>query len=289
MYAANATAVVAGRNPLGYIAGHIVDTCRVLQGISRAEGMTALWKGMGATMVGVIPARAIYFSTYSTAKCHLTAINGNCEDSMVHLGAAVVAGVTVATATNPIWMIKTRMQLSRQADMSNWACIVGIVRQEGVKGLYKGMTASYLGVIEGTMQWVLYERAKHRYLQADGREPRWAELFGTAAASKFVAAIIAYPHEVLRTRLRETTSMHIDGREIKVRRYTGLWQAARLVVREEGAAALYGGMTAHLMRVVPNSAIMFFCYEMLLQAYNRFDSRINAVVEKQVTAGMDDQ
>lgn len=244
---------------------------------------------MGATMVGVIPARAIYFSTYSTAKRHLTALNGSREDSMVHLGAAVAAGVTVATATNPIWMIKTRMQLSRQADMSNWACIVGIVRQEGLRGLYKGMTASYLGVIEGTMQWVLYERAKHHYLQADGRESRWAELFGAAAASKFIAAIIAYPHEVLRTRLRETTSVCVDGREVKVRRYTGLWQAARLVVREEGAAALYGGMTAHLMRVVPNSAIMFFCYEMLLQAYARFDSRITAAAQKQEAAAMDSQ
>jgi solute carrier family 25 protein 33/36 len=32
-----------------------------------------------------------------------------------------------------------------------------ILRKEGFIGLYKGMSASYLGVTEGVIQWVLYE------------------------------------------------------------------------------------------------------------------------------------
>lgn len=32
-----------------------------------------------------------------------------------------------------------------------------IVRTEGFRGLYRGMSASYLGVSEGVIQWVLYE------------------------------------------------------------------------------------------------------------------------------------
>ena len=34
---------------------------------------------------------------------------------------------------------------------------VAIIKQEGVRGLYRGMSASYLGVSEGVIQWVLYE------------------------------------------------------------------------------------------------------------------------------------
>ena len=37
------------------------------------------------------------------------------------------------------------------------------------------------------------------------------------------------------------------------------------VIAEEGAASLYGGLSAHLMRVIPNAAVMFFIYEAVLR------------------------
>ena len=50
-----------------------------------------------------------------------------------------------------------------------------------------------------------------------------------------------------------------------VKRYTGLVQTLRLVIAEEGARSLYGGLSAHLMRVVPNAAVMFWVYESVLR------------------------
>jgi solute carrier family 25 protein 33/36 len=47
-------------------------------------------------------------------------------------------------------------------------------------------------------------------------------------------------------------------------KYKGLVHTARLVVAEEGVIALYGGMTAHLLRVVPNAAILFIVYEFVV-------------------------
>ena len=41
-----------------------VDTARLLAEIARREGSGALFKGLGPTLVGVIPARAINFYTY---------------------------------------------------------------------------------------------------------------------------------------------------------------------------------------------------------------------------------
>jgi len=35
----------------------------------------------------------------------------------------------------------------------------------------------------------------------------------------------------------------------------------RLVIAEEGARSLYGGLGAHLMRVVPNASVMFWVYD----------------------------
>lgn len=64
--------------------------------------------------------------------------------------------------------------------------------------------------------------------------------------------------QVLRTRLRQPS---VNG----VVKYTGLLQTLRLVIAEEGARSMYGGLSAHLMRVVPNAAVMYSIYEGILR------------------------
>ncbi len=275
-----ATAGAPPRGPLRALCSHVGGTIGVLRSIHAAEGMGALWRGMGATVVGVMPARAIYFSSYSEAKRRLAdALNGGDEQhALIHLTAALSAGILTSTATNPIWMVKTRMQLQQGGAAPPYRnsldCLCAILRTEGVRGLYRGLTASYLGAAEGTIQWVLYERmkitlARRREAAAGAAECRgapaaltWADLFGAAAAAKLVAVVASYPHEVLRTRLREGAAAPAGG----------LVALGARILREEGAAALYGGMTAHLMRTVPNSAIMFFCYECIIRAYTSLAS-----------------
>jgi len=48
-------------------------------------------------------------------------------------------------------------------------------------------------------------------------------------------------------------------------KYTGLAQCFRLIWKEEGMAALYGGLVPHMLRVVPSAAIMFGTYETVLR------------------------
>jgi solute carrier family 25 protein 33/36 len=50
-----------------------------------------------------------------------------------------------------------------------------------------------------------------------------------------------------------------------VKKYTGLLQTLKLVLAEEGVHALYGGLTAHMFRVVPNAACMFLIYEVVAE------------------------
>lgn len=84
------------------------------------------------------------------------------------------------------------------------------------------------------------------------------ELFACASSAKLAATLATYPHEVLRTRLRQTPGP--DG----VVKYTGIVQATRLIWAQEGYRAFYGGMTAHVMRVVPNAALLFLSYESIV-------------------------
>lgn len=81
-------------------------------------------------------------------------------------------------------------------------------------------------------------------------------IVGASGGAKAVASLITYPHEVIRTRLRQPA---VNG----VVKYTGLAQTLKLVLKEEGVASLYGGLTPHMLRVVPNAACMFLIYELV--------------------------
>jgi solute carrier family 25 protein 33/36 len=181
---------------------------RVYRDIYREESPRALFKGLGPTLVGVIPARSINFFTYGNGKQIIANhFNNGRENSYVHLTAAAVAGIVTGTATNPIWVVKTRLQLAASNKLSSSGSssmlggssrmIMKIMREEGVKGFYKGLSASYLGVTEGTIQWVLYERLKKMTAGGGGGGVQeWVGMLGSAGTAKFVASLITYPHEV---------------------------------------------------------------------------------------------
>jgi solute carrier family 25, member 33/36 len=168
------------------------------------------------TLVGVIPARSINFFTYGNGKQIIAnQFNDGQENSYVHLCAAAIAGIVTGSATNPIWVVKTRLQLSASDRLPTLASsatpsspgsffggsvstIRQIAREEGIRGFYKGLSASYLGVTESTIQWVLYERLKRLTASAQGAGglQEWAGMLTSAGTAKCVASLITYPHEV---------------------------------------------------------------------------------------------
>ena len=60
------------------------------------------------------------------------------------------------------------------------------------------MSASYLGVTEGTIQWTLYEKLKVLSSSTEGKGglSEWIGMLGSAGTAKCVASLITYPHEV---------------------------------------------------------------------------------------------
>lgn len=61
-------------------------------------------------MVGVAPSRAVYFCTYSQAKVFWNGLLPP-DSPIVHVFSASCAGFMASTLTNPIWFVKTRLQL----------------------------------------------------------------------------------------------------------------------------------------------------------------------------------
>ncbi|KAG5181671.1 mitochondrial carrier domain-containing protein [Tribonema minus] len=254
----------------------------VARHIFNTQGAQGFFRGLSPTLLGIFPSRASYFWAYETMKSGLVPVLG--DGTVTHIVAGLSAGATANTITSPIWMVKTRMQLLASIDAAHGQvayrgyrhAIQTIYRQEGFRGFYKGLTASYWGCSEGCIQFVAYEKLK-RHLEArhaehcrrnglpvtDRLPPH--QYFLSAAASKLMATITTYPHEVVRTRLREQAR---NG----VFKYTGMWQSLNLIGREEGVRGLYAGMATHVARVVPNAAILFLSYELINRWFEDRDS-----------------
>ncbi|XP_030073118.1 solute carrier family 25 member 36 [Microcaecilia unicolor] len=243
-----------------------------LRMILQKEGPRSLFRGLGPNLVGVAPSRAIYFAAYSGCKERLNHVL-TADSTPVHMVSAGVAGFTAITATNPIWLIKTRLQLDArnrgEKRMSALECIRKVYQADGVKGFYRGMSASYAGISETVIHFVIYETIKRKLLEyktsanMDEEEESVKEasdfvgMMLAAATSKTCATCIAYPHEVVRTRLREEGT-----------KYRSFFQTLSLVVKEEGSLSLYRGLTTHLVRQIPNTAIMMSTYELVVYLLN---------------------
>lgn len=184
------------------------DTVSIIGTIQRTEGTLALFRGLGPNLAGFVPATALKFLLYGNTKSLLIRLNGT-ENGWTHLSAGVIAGVLTCTATNPFWVIKTRLQLDRLWDPTTGMrsrryknsvdCVRETVRQEGIRGLYKGLSASYIGTLETAVQWTLYEYLKSTLRSGDGHTgsvTQSAEEAIAAGSSKLVAAVALYPHEV---------------------------------------------------------------------------------------------
>ncbi|NXK86998.1 S2536 protein, partial [Formicarius rufipectus] len=239
-----------------------------LKMILQNEGPRSLFRGLGPNLVGVAPSRAIYFAAYSNCKEKLNSIL-NPDSTQVHMISAGVAGFTAITTTNPIWLVKTRLQLDArnrgEKRMSAFECVRKVYRLDGIKGFYRGMSASYAGISETVIHFVIYESIKKKLLEYKTASPMDNEddsakeasdfvgMMMAAATSKTCATSIAYPHEVVRTRLREEGT-----------KYRSFFQTLSLLMREEGYGSLYRGLTTHLVRQIPNTAIMMSTYEVVV-------------------------
>lgn len=128
--------------------------------IFREEGVRGLYKGLGAAFLSTIPATAINFTTYETLKELTTKIGGSVLAFSSVNGA--LAGALSMTILYPLDLCKRRMMMAGVDGFPVYkhplACLASTVHNEGIRGVYKGITLAYLKVIPAvSLTFLTYE------------------------------------------------------------------------------------------------------------------------------------
>lgn len=266
---------------------------RVFRSIIRHEGIAGLYQGLIPAVVGSSVSWGGYFFLYEGFKKRIQEDRkAKGQSTELHpsdnFGVAILSGACMVALTNPVWLIKTRMQLQMKKSADTYGlkkpydglidAARTIVREEGVLALYKGTVPALMLTSHGGVQFAAYEflkkqfhikRPKHDDNKSVMERLELSLGFLTmGAASKIIASTVTYPLQVLKARLQQRAdSIEIlpDGEVRAVRRqYQGVVKSIRRMWKREGFSGFFRGCIPNALRVAPGAAITFFVYESVM-------------------------
>ncbi|OJJ41182.1 hypothetical protein ASPWEDRAFT_102363 [Aspergillus wentii DTO 134E9] len=185
--------------------------------IWKADGIRGLYQGLGPMLLGYLPTWAVYLAVYDRSREYY---HETTDSWWLARGyASITAGACSTIATNPIWVIKTRlMSQSLKSSTegyrapwqysSTWDAARKMYKTEGIRSFYSGLSPALLGLAHVAIQFPLYEYLKMGFTgygigeHPDNGSSHWMGILCATFMSKICASTVTYPHEVLRTRLQ---------------------------------------------------------------------------------------
>ncbi|KAI8904705.1 mitochondrial carrier domain-containing protein [Gorgonomyces haynaldii] len=177
--------------------------------------------------------------------------------------AGSVGGATGDLILHPIDTLKTRMQGQMTTKSIKYKGMISsfriVLKEEGFRGLYGGLTASVLGSLTSTFVYFgVYESVKRQMIQNDVN-PTVSYLISGGIADIF-GGFLYVPSEVIKTRL-QLQGRYNNPFSVSGHNYRNTWHALTDILRKRGFGGIYYGWGATMLRDVPFSAIQFTIYE----------------------------
>ncbi|KAL4206278.1 mitochondrial carrier domain-containing protein [Rhizopus microsporus] len=205
-----------------------------------------------------------------------------------------IAGMVGKFVEYPFDTIKVRLQtqpVNKPFYSGPWDCFKSTMKQEGIRGLFTGMSSPLVGsMIENAALFVGYrqiqrlireyslnaeELDKLNNIPEEDLPPlKMSQLVLAGAASGAIASFILTPVELIKCKLQVQIGINASA---STHQFTGPFHVIQHVVRTHGISGFYRGFLATLLRESGGGAFWFGTYEF---ACAQFIKRRQAVTDE---------
>ncbi|XP_034431026.1 calcium-binding mitochondrial carrier protein Aralar1-like isoform X2 [Hippoglossus hippoglossus] len=223
--------------------------------VLRYEGVFGFYRGLLPQLIGVAPEKAIKLTMNDFVRDKFTT-----QDGTIPLPAEILAGGCAGGSqvifTNPLEIVKIRLQVAGEITTGPRVSALNVVRDLGFFGLYKGAKACFLRDIPfSAIYFPVYAHTKKMLADEDGRLGA-LQLLSAGAIAGVPAASLVTPADVIKTRLQVAARAGQTS-------YNGVIDCFRKILKEEGFRAFWKGAGARVLRSSPQFGVTLVTYELL--------------------------
>lgn len=243
----------------------IVDCVRVTV---KGHGVRGLYRGLPVLLYGSIPKSAVRFGAFEEFKKRSVDGSGNLSAGkklLCGLAAGICEAILVVTPMETVKVKFIHDQSQAKPKFKGFFHgVKEIVKHQGVKGCYQGLTATMLK--QGSNQAIRFfmvESLKEKYrgrknLESSAPVPKLITgLFGAVAGACSVLGNT--PLDVVKTRMQG----------LEAQKYKNTLDCAVKIMKHEGPRAFYKGTIPRMSRVCLDVAITFMIYDSFMEAFNK--------------------
>lgn len=230
--------------------------------VFRKEGLSGLQRGLFPAYIYQILMNGTRFMVYEPTRLFLKGTSLTSSALLCNASAGAIAGGIASLIGTPFNLIKTRLQSYSPHFSTGYQhgytgvlpAIKSIYLSEGLRGFYRGATASVLRTTAGSAaQLSSYDWCKAQ-LVALGYGDGMGVYLTSAMTSGVIACLVMNPFDVVMTRLYNQKAGALYG---------GVIDCAAKTIKIEGLGALWKGLVPHFVRIGPHTVLTLVLLEQI--------------------------
>lgn len=157
---------------------HYTSTWDAISRIMAVDGIQGLYAGINGSLLGVASTNFAYFYWYTVARTLYVKSSktpGSAPSMAVELALGAVAGALAQLFTIPVAVVTTRQQTARADERKSLLATAREVIEgpDGVSGLWRGLKASLVLVVNPAITYGAYERLRTTFFDGKASLRPW--------------------------------------------------------------------------------------------------------------------